>query len=137
MYFMHPFVVNIIEIIPINIIPIISTVLIVVFTADLIKTILIMINLKQRLEKIKQLKEELDIKLTDFTKNDYTHVIAEMLERQIHDLIAEKRYFENRIITSFKHIKSDSFSEQIKNIKEEIEKVKYERKQAKKLRKEV
>jgi len=137
MYLIHPFVVDIIEMIPTIIIPIISTILLVVFTADLIKTILIMINLKQRLLKLKQLKEELDMKLTDFTKNDYTHVIAEMLERQINDLIAEKRYFENRLINSFKHIKSDSFSEQIKKIKEEIEKVKNERKQAKKLRKEV
>lgn len=137
MYFIHPLVIDIIELLQVNIIPIISTVLLVLFTADLIKTLLIMVNLKQRLLKLKELKEELDMKLTDLTKNDYTHVITEMLDRQIHDLIAEKRYFENRLINSFKHIKSNKFSEQITKIKEEIQNVKNERKQLKRIKKGV
>ena len=137
MYLVHPFVLNLIMMIPNNAIPIIATVLLVIFTADSAKTIFVLINLKQRLLKLKQLKEELDMKLSDLTKNNYTHVITEMLQRQIHDLIDEKRFFENRLIDSFEDIKSNKFSEQISNIKSEIEKRRKFKKEKSKIQGEV
>ncbi len=121
MYLIHPFVIDLITKIPVDIVPIISTVVLVLFTVDCIKTVMELINLKQRLLKLHQLKEELDMKLSEITSKDLVPMVAEILERQIKDLIAERRYYERRLILSFRGLKSSKFNEQFKDMRQSIE----------------
>lgn len=122
LYIIHPIVVDLITKIPINIVPVISTILIVLFTADIVNTVITMLNLKQKVQKLKDLKEELDMKLQEITKPDLVPVVAEILQMQIRDLIAEKRYFERRLLNAFPNMTSSKFSTQFKELKEAIDK---------------
>lgn len=122
LYIIHPIVVDLITKIPVNIVPIISLLLIILFTVDIVITITTMLNLKQKVKKLKDLKEELDIKLQEITKPDLVPVVAEILQMQIRDLIAEKRYFERRLLNAFPHMKFSKFSSQFKELKEAIDK---------------
>ncbi len=122
LYILHPIVVDLITKIPPTVIGIISTGLIVIFTVDIATTIMALLNLKEKLHKLKDLKEDLDMKLQEITKPDLIPVVAEVLQMQIRDLIAEKRNFEKRLLRAFPTMNSDRFSNQFKEIKEAIEK---------------
>jgi len=113
MFVLHVKIENIIGSISYVWIQVLAISIIVIVTVDITITVQSVLNLNEKLQKLRDLSSEIKEKLDE--KQSY-------IEAKIHEGIHVK-FFERRLIHAFPDMKSIKFQEQFQNLKSELEKI--------------
>ncbi len=128
-YIIHPQIKQLIEKIPQNYIPVISISLFVIITLDFAVTLYTIFNLKERLNKLHEITEQIfENKKKDFQNID----IIQNLEKVKEDIISKTSLLNNRIIKAFPEIEFKKRNEQLLEIKSKLQNKLYNKKSHKK-----
>ena len=118
-YLIHPNIEKLIQKIPINCFPIITYILIFIIIVDLTLTLITVLNLKEKLQYIKELSENI--------KKKYNYKISDLeLFKELEDvrinILNKANKFGNRLLYAFPNLKFKNLNKQLSELKIELHK---------------
>lgn len=128
-YLIHPKVIALVNMIPLNYLTIIANLFLVVFAIDITSTVLSLINLKEKLLYLQKIGEQIKEKTNNKMQNS---TIIKQLEELKLEMINKKDILQNRLIKAFPNIEMPNFNNTLEELKIAIHKYQYKEKKNKK-----